>query len=355
MTSSTRALRTVPLGTTGMRITRVGFGAWATGGGGWRFGWGSQEDRESVRAIRYAVEQGVNWIDTAPVYGMGHSEEVVGRALRELPEADRPHVFTKCGLVFDSSKPERKPSNVLAAASIRREAEDSLRRLGVERIDLYQVHWPPADGTPLDEYWATMLELKREGKVRAVGLSNHDAAAVARAESIGHVDTLQPPFSLIQRGVAEDLLPWCARHDTAVIVYSPMQSGLLTGRMSVERVANMPEDDWRGRHPDFTGDALRRNLLVADALRPVAKRHGVPVAAVAVAWTLAWPGVTGAIVGGRNAEQVRGWLPAEDLELTGEDLAELSAAVRSSGAGEGPDGPPAIRSTPRSHQPPQRK
>jgi aryl-alcohol dehydrogenase-like predicted oxidoreductase len=325
-----------------MDITRVGFGAWATGGGGWQFGWGNQEDRESIAAIRFAVEAGVNWIDTAPVYGMGHSEEVVGRALREIPDADRPFVFTKCGLIFDRAKPEDGPSNVLAADSIRREVDESLRRLGVDRIDLYQVHWPPTDGTPLAEYWATMQELKREGKVRAVGFSNHDVAALTEAEGIGHVDTLQPPFSLIHRGAAEDLLPWCQRNGTGVIVYSPMQSGLLTGRMTAERVAALPEDDWRSTHDDFTGDNLRRNLAVAGALRPVAERHDVPVPAVAVAWTLAWPGVTGAIVGGRSPEQVRGWLPAADLELTIEDLTELAAAVDRSGAGEGPSAPPEL-------------
>ena len=333
-------LRTAPLGSTGMDITRVGFGAWATGGGGWQFGWGSQEDRESIAAIRFAVDEGINWIDTAPVYGLGHSEEVVGQALREMPEADRPYVFTKCGLVFDRDDPEAGPSNVLAPDSIRREVDDSLRRLGVERIDLYQVHWPPNDGTPLAEYWATMQELKQAGKVRAVGFSNHDVPALEEAEKIGHVDTLQPPFSLIHRGAADDLLPWCEQHGTGVIVYSPMQSGLLTGRMTAERVASLPEDDWRARHEDFTGDALHRNLAVADALRPVAQRHDVPVPAVAVAWTLAWPGVTGAIVGGRSAEQVRGWLPAAELQLTAEDLAELAAVVDSTGAGEGPSTPP---------------
>jgi aryl-alcohol dehydrogenase-like predicted oxidoreductase len=336
------SLSTAPLGSTGMDITRVGFGAWATGGGGWQFGWGSQEDDESVAAIRAAVDGGVNWIDTAPVYGMGHSEEVVGRALREIPEGDRPFVFTKCGLIFDRAQPAAGPSNVLAATSIRREVEDSLRRLGVERIDLYQVHWPPTDGTPLAEYWATMQELKKEGKVRAVGFSNHDVAALSEAEAIGHVDTLQPPFSLIHRGAADDLLPWCEQHGTGVIVYSPMQSGLLTGRMSAERVAALPDDDWRARDDDFTGDALRRNLAVAEALRPIAQRHGVEIPAVAVAWTLAWPGVTGAIVGGRSPEQVRGWLPAAGLELSIEDLTELASVIDDQGAGEGPSAPPAL-------------
>jgi aryl-alcohol dehydrogenase-like predicted oxidoreductase len=319
-----------------MDISRVGFGAWAIGGGGWQFGWGEQDDAESIAAMRYAVEQGVNWIDTAPVYGLGRSEEIVGEALRGFAEADRPYVFTKCGLVFDRADPAAGPRNVLAPASIRREVEDSLRRLGVERIDLYQVHWPPDDGTPLEVYWSTMQELKRAGKVRAVGLSNHDVGELARAEAVGHLDSLQPPFSLIHREAAGDLLPWCHRNDTGVIVYSPMQAGLLTGAMTAERIAALPADDWRSRDPDFTGEALRRNRELAEALRPVADRHSVPMAAVAVAWTLSWPGVTAAIVGARRPEQVRGWLPAAELDLAEDDLDELAEAVRRTGAGAGP-------------------
>jgi aryl-alcohol dehydrogenase-like predicted oxidoreductase len=332
-------LPTAPLGGTGMDISRVGFGAWATGGGGWRFGWGDQDDAESIAAMCHAVQAGVNWIDTAPVYGLGRSEEVVGKALRGFSDADRPYVFTKCGLVFDRDDPAAGPRNVLAEASIRREVDASLRRLGVDRIDLYQVHWPPDDGTPLDEYWSTMQQLKQEGKVRAVGLSNHDTHALTRAEVVGHVDSMQPPFSLIHRTAARDLLPWCQRNGTGFIVYSPMQAGLLTGAMTPERVAALPPDDWRADHPDFTGDALRRNLALADALRPVADRHGVPVPAVAVAWTLSWPGITGAIVGARRPGQVDGWLPAATLHLTDDDLDQLSDAVRRTGAGVGPVAP----------------
>lgn len=328
-------LPTVPLGTTDMAITRTGFGAWAIGGGGWKYGWGPQDELASAATIHRAVEAGINWIDTAPVYGLGRSEVVVGRALRDLPEADRPYVFTKCGLTFDPANPDDGPYNVLAAASIRREVEDSLRRLGVERIDLYQVHWPPHDGTPLEEYWATLLDLKREGKVRAVGLSNHDAKELEAAEAIGHVDTLQPPFSLINREAAADLLPWCAEHGTAAIVYSPMQCGLLSGAMTEARVAGMPVDDWRCRHEDFT-TGLAANLALAAALEPVAQRHGVEVGAVAVAWAIAWPGVTGAIVGACTPAQVDGWLPAATLELPADDLDQLLEAIEWTGAGRGP-------------------
>ncbi|HUR13315.1 MAG TPA: aldo/keto reductase [Mycobacteriales bacterium] len=331
-------LQTAALGSTGMEITRVGFGAWAVGGGGWRFGWGAGDDDSAVRAITHAVECGVNWIDTAPVYGMGHSEEVVGQALRALPDADRPLVFTKCGLVFDRSEADPAPRNVLAPHSVRRELEDTLRRLGVERVDLYQVHWPPEDGTPLEVYWGEMVALREEGKVRAIGLSNHDVKHLEACESLGHVDSLQPPFSLVHRDSAADLLPWCSEHGTGAIVYSPMQSGLLSGAMTSERVAALPEDDWRRTHADFTDD-LDRNLALAAALEPVATRHGVAVAAVAVAWTLAWTGVTGAIVGARTPEQVDDWLPAAGLVLTDEDLEELAAAVLRTGAGEGPTDP----------------
>jgi aryl-alcohol dehydrogenase-like predicted oxidoreductase len=322
-----------------MEITRVGFGAWAIGGAGWAFGWGEQDDAASIEAIRHAVGRGINWIDTAAVYGLGHSEEVVARAIRDLPMDERPYVFTKCGLVWDENDREAPPRRVGDPASIRREIDQSLRRLGVERIDLYQMHWPAEDGTPVEEYWGALLELKREGKARAVGLSNHDAEQLARAERIGHVDTLQPPFSLIDRTVAAEELPWCAEHDTGVIVYSPMQSGLLSGSFTAERAAKLGDDDWRSRSPDFTGEGLERNLALAGALRPVAERHGTTVAAVAVAWTLAWRGVTAAIVGARNPHQVDGWLPAASLELTAADLDEIAEAVRRTGAGSGPERP----------------
>ncbi|HVE77459.1 MAG TPA: aldo/keto reductase [Gemmatimonadaceae bacterium] len=331
-------LRTRPLGTTEMQITRVGFGAWAIGGGDWSFGWGSQDDEASIAAIRHAVERGINWIDTAAVYGLGHSELVVSRALRDIPANDRPYVFTKCGLVWDERDHSAPPRRAGDPASIRRELEGSLRRLGVERIDLYQMHWPAEDGTALEDYWGTLLEIEREGKVRAIGLSNHDVSQLEGAERLGHVDTLQPPFSAVKRRAAAEIA-WCARHRTGVIVYSPMQSGLLTGSFTAERAAALPENDWRSRSKDFTGEGLRRNLALADAMRPVAERRGVSVAAVAVAWTLAWEGVTGAIVGARSPGQVDGWLAAASLELTSDDLDEIASAIERTGAGGGPSRP----------------
>lgn len=335
--SQDTALPTRSLGTTGMQITRVGFGAWAIGGGDWAYGWGHQEDRDSVAAIRHAIDRGVNWIDTAAVYGLGHSEEVVARALAEIPADRRPFVFTKCGLVWDEADRRAAPRRSGRADSLRREVENSLRRLKVERIDLYQMHWP-AEDVPLDDYWQTLLDLKRQGKVRAVGLSNHSAQQLAIAEKQGHVDTLQPPFSAIRRDVAAAELPWCAQHQTGVIVYSPMQSGLLTGSFTAERAARLPADDWRSKNPEFTGDKLKRNLALVEALRPIAGRHGTTVGAVAVAWTLAWPGVTGAIVGARNPAQVDGWLAAARLELSAADLQAIATALRDTGAG-GPVAP----------------
>jgi aryl-alcohol dehydrogenase-like predicted oxidoreductase len=331
-------LPTIRLGTTDMNITRVGFGSWAVGGGDWAVGWGDQDDAESIAAIQYAVRAGVNWIDTAAIYGLGRSEEVVGAALADIPVDERPYVFTKCGLIGDKENPNASPRQVGKASSIKAEVEGSLKRLGVERIDLYQMHWPAKDGSPLAEYWQALLDLKAEGKVRAVGLSNHNAAQLAEAEALGHVDTLQPPFSAIKREAGETLLPWCHQHHTGVIVYSPMQAGLLTGAFSHERVAKLPKNDWRSRNAEFT-ENLDRNLAVAEAMGKVASRHNVPTASVAVAWTLAWPGVTGAIVGARNPKQVDGWLPAATLRLTAQDMSEIAAVIEDKGTGTGPASP----------------
>ncbi|HEY7497816.1 MAG TPA: aldo/keto reductase [Vicinamibacterales bacterium] len=329
-------LPTVALGRTDMKITRVGFGAWAIGGGGWAFAWGDQDDNESIASMRHAVEAGVNWIDTAAVYGLGHSEELVGRVLADLPAADRPYVFTKCGLIWDERNRTAVAKRVGRPESIRGEAERSLTRLGVERIDLYQVHWPAEDGTPIEEYWQALLDLKREGKVRAVGLSNHKIDQLERAERLGHVDTLQPPFSPIRRDVAAAELPWCLAHETGVIVYSPMQSGLLTGAFNEARAAALTAGDWRSRSPEFQPPRLQNNLALAGAMRPIAERHRTTVGAIAVAWTLAVPGVTAAIVGARSPQQVDGWLDAATLSLDEEDLSTIAGAIERTGAGTGP-------------------
>jgi aryl-alcohol dehydrogenase-like predicted oxidoreductase len=335
-------LPTTRLGWTGMFLTRVGFGAWAIGGGDWAYAWGHQDDAASVAAIRHAVESGINWIDTAAVYGLGHSEEVVAAALAGLPEADRPYVFTKGGQVWDPTDRSAKPRRVGAPASIRTEVEASLRRLRVERIDLYQMHWPAEDGRPVREYWQVFTDLKREGKIRAAGLSNHGILQLEAAEEIGTVDAIQPRFNLIHRDAADDVLLWAREHEAGAIVYSPMASGLLTGTFTAARAAGLEPGDWRAGHPDFTEPALSADLALADALRPVAERHGVTPAAVAVAWTLAFPGVTGAIVGARNPGQVDGWLPAATLELKEDDLSDIAAAIRATGAGTGPVSPSVI-------------
>jgi aryl-alcohol dehydrogenase-like predicted oxidoreductase len=337
----TTQLPTRPLGTSGLVITTVGFGAWAAGGGGWSYGWGPQDDDESLDAMRRAVALGVNWIDTAAVYGLGHSEELVGRLLRDLPASERPLVFTKGGMVWDERDRMASPVQTLAPESLRREVEASLRRLRVERIDLYQFHWPDAVGTPIEDSWAAMGRLIEEGKVRAAGVSNFDVSLLERCEAIRQVDSLQPPFSLIRRQVAVAEIPWCAEHGTGVIGYSPMQSGLLTDRFDAARIQGLAEDDWRRRSADFRPPRLGRNLALRDALRPIARRHDATVSALAVAWTLAWPGVTGAIVGARSAEQVEGWIGAAGLELAAEDLDAIAAAVERTGAGTGPARPPA--------------
>ena len=327
------------LGKSDLAISPIGFGAWAIGGADWVYGWGTQDDRDSVAAIHHACASGINWIDTAAAYGFGHSEKVVATALRAMPPSERPYVFTKCGVVGDEQKGSQELRFVGRPESIRRELEGSLSRLGVECVDLYQMHWPSTDGSTIDEYWGTLLDLKREGKARAVGLSNHNVEQLEAADRMGHVDSLQPPFSAISRDIAAGGLPWCQGHDTGVIVYSPMQSGLLTGKFSAARAKGLPGNDWRTRSPYFTGDGLLRNLALADALRPIAQRRGVEVGAVAVAWTLAWPGVTGAIVGARSPAQVDGWIAAARFDLTVDEMREIAAAIKSTGAGTGPVAP----------------
>jgi aryl-alcohol dehydrogenase-like predicted oxidoreductase len=322
------------LGSTDLSISPLGLGAWAIGGGGWQGGWGPQDDDDSVAAVHRAVERGVNWVDTAPAYGLGRAEEVVGRAVRALPTANRPLVFTKCGLVWQPGG--TTVSNVLAPESIRRECEDSLRRLGVDVIDLYQVHWPSHDGTPVEDSWATMAALVDEGKVRHIGVSNFEVDLLERCQAVRQVDTFQPQLNLVVRDVAASTLPWCREHGVGVIVYSPMRSGLLTGRFTRERVESLPEDDWRRENEDFTGEGLERNLALVDRLRPLADRLGCSLPELAVAWTLAWPGVHGAIVGARDPEQVDGWAGATDVTLDDDALAGIADVLEQTGAGSGP-------------------
>jgi aryl-alcohol dehydrogenase-like predicted oxidoreductase len=334
-------LGTTRLGSTGMEVSRIGLGTWVQGGGGWAFGWGPQDDGDSIATIHRALQVGINWIDTAPAYGNGHAEEVIGKALGSVPEADRPYVFTKAGRLWDEIDPFGPLRIDLTPASVRTEVDSSLRRLQTERIDLLQVHWPPVDGTSVESYWSTFVELRKEGKVRAIGLCNHSVEAIAEAEVVGHVDTLQIPFSLIRREAASGEIPWGAEHETGVIVYAPLQAGLLTGTMTAPRVAALPDDDWRKRNPEFMGEKFARNLSFAEELDPVARRHGTTRAAVAVAWVLTWAGVTGAIVGARRPDQVNDWATATDLSLTDVDLDEIAIAVERSGAGAGPTRPPA--------------
>jgi len=313
-------MQTRKLGNSDLHITPVGYGAWAVGGSGWQFAWGSQDDNDSIAAIHRALELGVNWIDTAAVYGLGHSEEVVARALKEW-RGSKPYIFTKCALRWDSKGQVQK---VLSADSIRHEVEDSLRRLSIDVIDLYQIHWPPDPDSPaLEEGWSTLADLKREGKVRWIGVSNFNVQQLKRAQAIAPVTSLQPPYSLVHREVEEDTLPYCLREGIGVIVYSPMASGLLTGAMTRERAGRLPQDDWRKDHPDFTEPNLTRNLELVERLREIAKRHNHSIGEVAIAWTLHNPAVTGAIVGARNAKQAEGVMRAGDLRLNNKEVSEI--------------------------------
>jgi aryl-alcohol dehydrogenase-like predicted oxidoreductase len=310
-------LRTTQLGTTGLEITRVGFGAWAIGGGGWEFGWGPQEDEDSIAAIHRALELGVNWIDTAAAYGFGRSEQVVGRALDGL--AQRPYVFTKASLV---EGPGRQVVHNLKRDSILREAEASLGRLGVEAIDLYQIHWPIPEEN-IEEGWAAFAELKEQGLVRHIGVSNFSTGQLRRIQSVAPVETLQPPYSLIDRGAENELLPLAEREGIGVIVYSPMASGLLTGSMTRDRIARLPDDDWRKHDPRFREPQLSRHLDLVERLTTVAARHDTTPGAVAIAWTVRNPAVDGAIAGFRRPHQVDPILSAASIELTGDDVDEI--------------------------------
>jgi aryl-alcohol dehydrogenase-like predicted oxidoreductase len=321
-------MNTTKLGATDLTITRIGLGAWAMGGGGWQFGWGPQDDTESIGAIRRALELGINWIDTAAVYGLGHSEEVIGRALAGVPIANRPLVFTKCSLVWNE---QRAVSHNLQPESIRKELDASLRRLSLDAVDLYQIHWPTwanDDAPGIEAAWQTMADLKRAGKVRQIGVSNFSVAQMERIRPIAPIASLQPPYSMLNRGVESEILPYCARHDIGVIVYSPMQAGLLSGTMTRERAESLPADDWRRMSPEFNEPKLTRNLQTAERLRAIGARHGCSAAEVAIAWVLRRSGVTGAIVGARRPSQVDGFVGAAGLRLDDTDLNEIEAALR---------------------------
>jgi aryl-alcohol dehydrogenase-like predicted oxidoreductase len=314
-------MKTRQFGNTDMHITPIGFGSWAVGGGGYQFGWGPQDDEQSIAAINHALDLGINWIDTAAVYGLGHAEEVVARALEGRSE--RPYIFTKCGRVWNE---RGEITGNLKAQSIRRECENSLRRLQADVIDLYQIHWPDPD-PEIEEGWATMAELKKEGKVRYIGVSNFTVSQMRRAMEIAPISSLQPPFSLVEPDIRKDILPFCEKHNIGVIVYSPMASGLLTGSMSRERIANLPEDDWRRRNPQFHEPRLSRNMELVEKLNEIAFMHNITPGAVAIAWTLRHPGVTGAIVGARRPEQVDGIIPAAEFRLTDSEVAELEEFI----------------------------
>jgi aryl-alcohol dehydrogenase-like predicted oxidoreductase len=312
-------MNTRQLGNSDLDITPIGFGAWAIGGSGWEFAWGAQDDHDSVAAIHEALDNGVNWIDTAAVYGLGHSEEVVARALEGM--GNRPYVFTKCSQVWDE---ERQISHSLKAESIRRECEASLRRLKVDALDLYQVHWPLPD-EEIEEGWATMARLREEGKVRNIGVSNFDADQMRRALAIAPITSLQPRYSLIHREVEDEILPFAEEENIGVIAYSPMASGLLTGAMTKERIEQLPADDWRRSHPDFQEPLLSRNLRLVRLLRAIGDHHGRSPGEVAVAWVLHHPAVTGAIVGARRPGQLKGIVGAAGLWLKESELAEINA------------------------------
>ena len=300
-----------------MWLTPIGFGAWAVGGGNWAMSWGPQDDSASIAAMHKAFDLGVNWIDTAAIYGLGHSEEIVGKAVKE--SSFKPFVFTKCGMVWNEKQQIKR-----TLLEIRREVEDSLRRLQLDVIDLYQIHWPVED-QDIEEGWNTMADLKREGKVRHIGVSNFSIAQMERCVSIAPITSLQPPYSMLNRAVEAEILPFCVEHNIGVINYSPMHSGLLTGAMTKERVANLPPDDFRRKAKNYQEPLLSRNLTIADFLKQIGTRHGVSAGVVAIAWTLCNPAITAAIVGGRSPEQVEGVWPVAKFRLSKDEFEEINA------------------------------
>jgi aryl-alcohol dehydrogenase-like predicted oxidoreductase len=319
-TMTTPLGNTKQLGNSDLHLTAIGFGAWAIGGGGWQYGWGAQDDQDSIAAIHRSLDAGINWIDTAAVYGLGHSEETVAKALKST--SAKPYVFTKSSMTWGEDR-----KIVQTMKKIREEVEQSLRRLQVEAIDLYQIHWPVPD-EELEEGWTTMAELQREGKVRWIGVSNFSVAQMERALKIAPITSLQPPYSAINRSAEPEILPFCLKHGIGVINYSPMHSGLLTGAMTKERVAQMPEDDFRRNAKNYQEPQLSRNLELAELFKTIGKRHGVEAGVAAIAWTLHNPAITAAIVGGRNAKQVEGVLPAVNFRLSEAEYAEVGEFLK---------------------------
>ena len=315
-------METKRLGNSDMNITRIGLGTWAIGGT-WRWGWGEQDDSNSIATIREAIDHGINWIDTAAVYGLGHSEEIVGKALREMK--DKPYVFTKGTKIWDSAG---NVSESMKAESLRKEVEASLVRLGVEVIDLYQIHWPIPD-EQIEEGWETLAKLKDEGKIRYIGVSNFSVSQLRRAEKIAPVTSLQPPYNLIRQDVAKEILPYCEQQNIGVIVYSPMASGLLSGKMSRERIAAMDPTDWRKTNPDFTEPNITRNLAFQKLLAEIATQYDATAGEVAIAWTLINPAVTGAIVGMRKPGQIDGVIRAVELKLSDAEILRMESFLNS--------------------------
>ncbi|HTZ90508.1 MAG TPA: aldo/keto reductase [Alloacidobacterium sp.] len=314
---SATKLETRQLGNSDMHLTRIGYGAWAIGGGNWEFAWGAQDDNESVSTIERALDSGINWIDTAAIYGLGHSEEVVAKALKNSPH--KPYIFTKCSMRWF---PDRQIYRSLKAGSLQEEIEDSLRRLRVDAIDLYQIHWPnPED--EIEEGWETLTRFKEQGKVRYIGVSNFNVAQMKRVQKIAPITSLQPPYSLLNRNVEAEILPFCQQNNIGVINYSPMVSGLLTGKMTAERIQNLPGDDWRKRSANFTEPKLSQNLKLVELLREIGKAHNVEPGVVAIAWTLRHPAITAAIVGARRPDQIDGILPAAGVRLSHAEIARI--------------------------------
>jgi aryl-alcohol dehydrogenase-like predicted oxidoreductase len=321
-TPSATTFETRQLGNSDLHLTPIGYGAWAIGGGNWEFAWGAQDDDESVKTIERALDSGINWIDTAAIYGLGHSEEIVASALKN--SGKKPYIFTKCSMRWT---PDRKIYRSLKAGSLQEEIENSLTRLRVDTIDLYQIHWPnPED--EVEEGWETLTRFQREGKIRYLGVSNFNVEQIKRVQQIAPVTSLQPPYSLLNRNVENGVLDYCREHNIGVINYSPMSSGLLTGKMTAERIKNMPEDDWRRRSPNFSEPKLSRNLKLVELLREIGKAHSVEPGVVAIAWTLHNPAVTAAIVGARRPDQVDGILPAATFRLNAEEIARIEQFLR---------------------------